>query len=137
MGEKSPDSLVIKKMQELKLSEHGYLKREIFNIHVKGGLKKWDKTQKIVGSYYASTEKHSPKIVINFGLASESRDEFEETPSSLRFDSYDQLQAFIFHLLRCNAMLGKLTGKITSTNFNARLKKAKDIVEAHYRSAGI
>ena len=120
-------------MGQITLSEHGYRTRELFNLHVKGGLIKPNRTQKIVGSLYEAEITLTPKIVIKFGIANESQDIFIEKPSSLRFDSYVQLEALIFHLLRANVFLGRRTNAITPYNFQARLKKAREIVEEYYR----
>ena len=120
-------------MTQITLSEHGYKKADLFNLHFKGGLLMSNRTQKIVGSIYDGTNELTPKFVLHFGLARENEDQFIEKPSSLRFDNYQQLESFIFHLLRANVHLGRKTNAITPQNFQPRLKKALEIVEENYR----
>ena len=104
----------------------------MFNLHIKGGLIKPDKTQKLMGWWYDRTLTMTPKAVIEFGIGSESKDEFTEQPSSLRFDNYHQLKAFIYHLQRVSVLLGKANGNITPENRDYYLKKDFEAIKEFY-----
>lgn len=119
-------------MAEYQLSDHNYVRRELFNLHVQGGLKNPDRIQKVEGWYYDKTLAHSAKIVIDFGIGSQSRDEFVEDPSSLRFDNYQQLKAFIFHLIRGSVLLGKTTGNINPQNYKYLMEQDIETIKEHY-----
>lgn len=119
-------------MQQYSLSDHKYVRRELFNLHIKGGLIKPDKTQKLMGWWYDRTLIHKPKVVMEFGIGSESKDEFTEQPSSLRFDNYNQIRAVIFHLLRASVLLGKSERVITEQNRDYHLNKDIEALKEFY-----
>ena len=119
--------------QSYQLSQHGYVRRHLFTLHVKGGLFKPDKTQKIDGFFYDKTLTQSPKICIDSGIASEEKDEFQEQTSSLRFDKYGQLKAYIFHLIRCSVFLGKAEHVITAENIAYWRQKDIEAINDFYK----
>lgn len=103
-------------MMQTSLSQNKFVKYQLFRLHIKGGLVNEDKTQILEGSYYPSAYGMTNKIVLDFALGSIKDDQFQEQPKSLRFDSYQQVKALIFHLTRASIVLAKKQGAITPQN---------------------
>lgn len=119
--------------QSYELSQHGYVRRHLFTLHIKGGLMNPDKTQKVDGYFYDKTLTKNAKICIDSGIASEEKDEFTEQTSSLRFDNYGQLKAYIFHLIRASVFLGKASRAITAENIEYHRQKDIEAIQEFYR----
>ena len=125
--------LTKQKFNESKLSEHGYMTKPLFNLHIKGGLLHTDRIQKVEGAYYYPQGDMNGKIVIHFGIADVWHDKFVEKPSSLRFESINSLKSFIRHLLDVYVKVGREEGKITPANFLYMMKCDLEMVEDVYR----
>jgi len=120
--------------QDMKMvSKHGFIKIPLFNITIRGGLRRADRTQKLVATYYLPSGKKSGKLVLEFAIADKDKDQFIEDESSLRFDGYNEIRYFISHMIESMIMIGKKEGKIRLDNFDYRLRNDLRLIEEAYR----
>lgn len=124
-------------MMQTSLSQSKFRKYQLFRLHIKGGLVNEDKTQILEGSYYPSAYGMTDKIVLDFAIGSIQKDEFQEQPKSLRFDSYQQVKALIFHLTKASIILAKRQGIITMQNKGKMMHDDMKAIEDFYNEATI
>src|SRR3990167_4783547 len=100
----------------VELTSEGYVKRNLGEMNVHGGLLLQDRTQKIKISFLDKTEDKNSKIVVSHVICNTEPEMEIEAPKSFRFDNFGSLHTFMALLLKAKVKLGKDQMDITSEN---------------------
>ena len=103
-----------KPRNQVQLTKEGYLEQPIKTLQIKGGLRNPERTQKVEISYYHGELGLKPKAVLSFGIFNTREEYYTEKPSSLRFESFWDIDELITILQELKVKLGKKQSLVRS-----------------------